>query len=599
MESMTRKELKRQGRKALKRHYLLIVAACLVAALLSVEFQSSLSAVQAQNPAAAAEEASWQRWNINLGDVLDRLLPDIAEDNPVFGHTQGVLASLVNMLSSGSIFVTLAAAVGSVLGSANAGILLLILGGALLLFLFWFFLQNVYPVLLRRAILEGRTYERVPLQRFLYLMRVKKWARVAWAMFVKFVFLSLWSITVVGGVIKRYSYYLVPYILAENPSLTARQAITLSRRMMQGHKWECFLFEVSFVGWFALGALSLGLVNLFYTNPYRAAAFAEYYAALRAQAKESGLPGAEALNDDYLYCRADDATLRQRYADVAAILEHPEVEVDVPTGFRAFLAKWFGLVIFPSKQEKAYEQDQARRRAVQDLAAGFHGEAYPSRLFPIPEQSKRKLPDALNFVRHYSIWSILTLFFSLSFVGWLWEVSLCLVTEGIFANRGSLHGPWIPIYGSGAVLILLLLNRLRKRPVIHFLASIVLCGALEYTSSLVMEILSGGTRWWDYSGYFLNLNGRICAEGLLVFGVAGAIVVYVLAPLVDNLVQRIDGKAGRTVCLAVSVVFVADVAYSQFVPNTGKGITGEVPPAISTPADSSAPEKSLLTKLEL
>ena len=171
MESMTRKELKRQGRKALKRHYLLIVAACLVAALLSVEFQSSLSAVQAQNPAAAAEEASWQRWNINLGDVLDRLLPDIAEDNPVFGHTQGVLASLVNMLSSGSIFVTLAAAVGSVLGSANAGILLLILGGALLLFLFWFFLQNVYPVLLRRAILEGRTYERVPLQRFLYLMR--------------------------------------------------------------------------------------------------------------------------------------------------------------------------------------------------------------------------------------------------------------------------------------------------------------------------------------------------------------------------------------------------------------------------------------------
>ena len=596
---MTRKELKRQGRKALKRHYLLIVAACLVAALLSVEFQSSLSAVQAQNPAAAAEEASWQRWNINLGDVLDRLLPDIAEDNPVFGHTQGVLASLVNMLSSGSIFVTLAAAVGSVLGSANAGILLLILGGALLLFLFWFFLQNVYPVLLRRAVLEGRTYERVPLQRFLYLMRVKKWARVAWAMFVKFVFLSLWSITVVGGVIKRYSYYLVPYILAENPSLTARQAITLSRRMMQGHKWECFLFEVSFLGWYALGLLTFGLVNLLYTNPYQIAAFSEYYVQLRAQAKQAGLPGSEALNDDYLHCRADDATLRSRYADVAAILEHPEVEVDAPTGFRAFLAKWFGLLIFPFPQEKAYEQDQAARLRVRELAAGLEGLSYPTRLFPIPEHDKRTLPDSLHYVRHYSIWSILALFFGLSFVGWVWEVAMYLVTTGSFANRGSLHGPWIPIYGSGAVLILLLLNRLRKRPVIHFLASIVLCGTLEYTASWAMETLSGGMRWWDYSGYFLNLNGRICAEGLLLFGVAGTIVVYVLAPLVDNLVQRIDGKAGRTVCLAVSVVFVADVVYSQFVPNTGKGITGEAPPAISTPADSSDPEEALLTRLEL
>ena len=67
----------------------------------------------------------------------------------------------------------------------------------------------------------------------------------------------------------------------------------------------------------------------------------------------------------------------------------------------------------------------------------------------------------------------------------------------------------------------MLLNRLRKRPVLEFVGIVVLCGCVEYTTSVVLEILHNGERWWDYSGYFLNLNGRICAEGLLVFGIGG------------------------------------------------------------------------------
>ena len=62
------------------------------------------------------------------------------------------------------------------------------------------------------------------------------------------------------------------------------------------------------------------------------------------------------------------------------------------------------------------------------------------------------------------------------------------------------------------MLILVLLYRLRKRPALEFTAAVVLCGFLEYMTSLVMEISTGGTKWWDYSGYFLNLDGRICAE---------------------------------------------------------------------------------------
>ena len=80
-------------------------------------------------------------------------------------------------------------------------------------------------------------------------------------MFVKYVYYSLWCLTLVGIVVKHYSYFLVPYIVAENPDMTAREAITLSRKMMKGHKWQCFVFELSFLGWEVLGALTLGILT--------------------------------------------------------------------------------------------------------------------------------------------------------------------------------------------------------------------------------------------------------------------------------------------------------------------------------------------------
>ena len=120
----------------------------------------------------------------------------------------------------------------------------------------WFFFCNIYIVVARRIFLEGRCYESVPIDRFLFLIRVKKWIKVSATMFVEFFYLCLWSLTIIGGIIKVYSYYMVPYIIAENPDLSPNQAITLSRRMMQGHKWECFIFEWSYAGWFLLGIVT-------------------------------------------------------------------------------------------------------------------------------------------------------------------------------------------------------------------------------------------------------------------------------------------------------------------------------------------------------
>mgnify|MGYP000694838553 FL=1 len=123
------------------------------------------------------------------------------------------------------------------------------------------------------------------------------------------------------------------------------------------------------------------------------------------------------------------------------------------------------------------------------------------------------------------------MFFIFSCIGWLWEVSLHLITDGVFVNRGAMHGPWLPIYGSGGILILTLLKKFRDKPYLCFILIFVLCGFLEYTTSYVME-MNTGLKWWDYSGYFLNLDGRICAEGLCVFGIGGMAFIYVLAPVI-------------------------------------------------------------------
>ena len=105
-------------------------------------------------------------------------------------------------------------------------------------------------------------------------------------MMLTFVYKLLWGMTVIAIPIKHYSYFMVPYIVAENPDIRANEAITLSRHMMKGHKWECFRIFLSFIPWFLLDYISLGLVSVFYSNAYRTAVYCEYYVKLRKFAKE-------------------------------------------------------------------------------------------------------------------------------------------------------------------------------------------------------------------------------------------------------------------------------------------------------------------------
>ncbi len=100
--------------------------------------------------------------------------------------------------------------------------------------------------------------------------------------------ITLGSLLVIPGIYWSYCYYMVPYLLAENPYMTTSRAMELSRQMMYGEKWHTFVLELSFLGWLFLCALTLG-IGLVFLEPYYQATFAELYAALRAKAFANGM----------------------------------------------------------------------------------------------------------------------------------------------------------------------------------------------------------------------------------------------------------------------------------------------------------------------
>lgn len=115
-------------------------------------------------------------------------------------------------------------------------------------------------------------------------------------MFIKNVYVFLWSLLfVIPGIIKSYAYRMVPYILADNPNIGTDNAITLSRQMMDGNKAELFVMELSFIGWYLLGTLAMG-VGVLFVNPYYNATEAQLYLVLRDRAIGLGYCSHEDLN---------------------------------------------------------------------------------------------------------------------------------------------------------------------------------------------------------------------------------------------------------------------------------------------------------------
>lgn len=591
--------LKRDARVSLKRHYLFFVVACLLAVFMDAEFITSDYLINMRSTFFDMFSESSIQVNIDpetgekikegvkaldddagvFRNNVDKKLEEFnqkiksPEGSEVFGRSKGVLNQIIDFVAGDTFFSHMYSTISGIIGDPRAANIAIVSVLALVSFTYWLFVRNLFVAIIRRIFLEGRIYKKIPVSRYLFFIRMKRWVRSAITMGLLWIIEFLSSFTIFFYPVVRFGFFLVPYIIAENPDIKTFDALKLSWRMMRGNKWTLFKTILSILGWNILNVFTLGLFGILYTNPYKICIYSEFYARVREAAKQNEIEGVDQLNDIYLFAKADNNRLSDAYADVLEELDADKPTLDGLKGRNKFIADHFGVVLWNTKDEMEYEANEERRVKLLAYKNEAEGESYPSRLSPIPEQRKLKSLAHIHYMRHYSLPSLAALFFIFAMFGWVWELFFYYVQQGKIINRGVLHGPWLPIYGVGGLIVLIFLFVLRRRPVLHLIATVILCGVVEYFGGWALETIFD-KKWWDYSGYFFNIDGRVCAEGLFVFGAAGMAFIYVLAPLLDNMIRKARQKILIPVEAVLLVFFIIDVIYSAFVPNTGDGITG-------------------------
>ena len=169
-----------------------------------------------------------------------------------------------------------------------------------------------------------------------------------------------------------------------------------------------------------------------------------------------------------------------------------------------------------------------------------------------------------------SILKIYLLFWTFAIIGWVLEVIVCSISDKKMVNRGFLIGPYCPIYGFGAVLMLTL-SSYQDHPLIIFVLSFFMCSVLEYFTSFLMEKMFQ-IRWWDYSHDSFNINGRVCLRNALAFGALGVLFVKYLNPFFLSLTGKISLNLLSLIGIIILIITTIDIIFSLSAVNSVKKV---------------------------
>ena len=157
----------------------------------------------------------------------------------------------------------------------------------------------------------------------------------------------------------------------------------------------------------------------------------------------------------------------------------------------------------------------------------------------------------------YSFYEWILFFYVYCFLGWCIESAWVSIRAGRFVNRGFMKGPWLPIYGCGAVTILIAGDMSDGSVIGLFVIGALLATVLEYiTGEAMVRIFK--VRYWDYSYKKIQLNGHICLSSTLAWGVLSIIMVYMIDPFFEGLLEGIFASAMKVIVCVVSAVMVYD-----------------------------------------
>lgn len=161
----------------------------------------------------------------------------------------------------------------------------------------------------------------------------------------------------------------------------------------------------------------------------------------------------------------------------------------------------------------------------------------------------------------YIIFKFFLLFIIYSFMGWLMEVIVVSIAKHKLSSRGFLIGPVCPIYGVSVVAMTLLLTRYGDDYFTLFCMSFLICTVIEYSTSIIMEKLFK-TRWWDYTQKRFNLNGRVCLQNSILFGILGVLVIKFLNPFIMSFIDKLPNVILNSLSITILIILLVDISLS-------------------------------------
>lgn len=518
-----RQTLKKKARISLKKSYYRMISVCFLIAVLTTSYTLSTTFFNLQTVSGSQYTDAPFTVGIPDSESIVHMITDLLSGTPVYEIYRDIFSDisiiLMDLFSTNiSVFFTSLRVVNLITTTDLGAAAFFPAFGILLSFAYQIFINNLILIGEKRYFLETRNYRRTAISKIFFLFKLRCIGSPAWVMFCRFIFQFFWNFTIIGGIIKYYEYSMIPFILAENPKASRKDAFFLSKQLMHNNKRKLFCLDLSFIGWRILSFATLGLLDFLFVNPYITGTHAELYMTLRRNYVLSRSPRYDILNDSYL--------------------EH------VPSEDELLINK------------ALYDDSQGPYTKI----SYFEPEQYPVFLFSVQPPVK-SVRSPFKTDRKYDVVSYIFLFHAFSFFGWLAETVIHLMRDGAFLKNPLLFGPWIPLYGIYGILVLLIVKKLFKNPVFAFLANFFLFSILEYIFNFLIDLMFH-IHYRDYSRYFLNLNGRIYLGGCISFALLGCAFLYYLAPRWTEKYMKLGHTNRITLCVLLSILFTADLIYA-------------------------------------
>ena len=287
-----RRDLKAKARKVVKNNYWTALIVCFLLALFTSEFGTSIILIWQGEDSVDPNYIVKQENIVSDNEKAEEELSEIKEKEEEFqekrsglnqvqlGIIEIIKANVNNLFKSEKYIFRIWDAIKSFgIHETGLGVGLILISIIALIYII--LIAEPLRVAGRKFFILASKEQNTKMGVMKEIFKKGNWKNVTYIMFFKNLYNLLWFLTIIGGVIKFYEYRMIPFILADNPKVSKKEAFELSRKMMKGNKWKTFVIDISFILWYILSIFTFGLLNILYVNIYKASTETELYNTLK------------------------------------------------------------------------------------------------------------------------------------------------------------------------------------------------------------------------------------------------------------------------------------------------------------------------------